>query len=195
MEKIILATASPYRQEAFKMLDIDFEAEASEIDENFNGRPEDPEKLVSELAKRKAEQVAKNHKEGIIIGFDSIGWFKNKILEKPKNRREACERLKMLSGGNHQFYTGICIVDLSKKESLSRVVKTDIKLKELSDDEINKYLSQDPHYATYAIGFDPLKHYSSSFAESISGSYNNYLRGIPLEVIVRMLKEIGYKIS
>lgn len=192
--KIILATTSPYRQEAFGMLGIDFEATGSNVDENFDERPSHPEKLVLELAKRKAESVAENYKEDIVIGFDSIGYFNDEILEKPKDRNEAFQRLKKLSGNIHKFYTGIHLINISGNKTLFGVAETEIKLRELSDAEINKYLDQDPHFTTYAIGFDPLCHYSSSFTESINGSYNNYLRGIPLETIVGLLKEIGYKI-
>lgn len=192
--KIILATTSPYRQEAFGMLDIDFEAAGSNIDETFDGRPDNPGKLVKELSKRKAESVAKKYKEGIVIGFDSVGWFQGEILEKPKDREESFQRLKKLSGNIHKFYTGIHMINISENKVLSSVAETEIKLRDLSDAEVNKYLDQDPRFMTYAIGFDPLCHYSSSFTESIKGSYNNYLRGIPLETIVELLKEIGYNI-
>lgn len=192
--KIILATTSPYRQEAFKMLGIDFEARGSDINEDFDGRPDTPRDLVTELAKRKAESVAANYSEGIVIGFDSVGWFDQKILEKPKTREEAFQRLKKLSENTHKFYTGIHVINISENKVFSRLAETEIKLRKLSAEEINKYLEQDPAYTTYAIGFDPLKHYSASFSESIKGSYNNYLRGIPLETIVELLKEAGYTI-
>ena len=92
--KIILATTSPYRIEAFKKLDLDFDAEGSNVDEYGIERPEKPVELVQFLAKLKAEAVAKNHSKGIVIGFDSVGYFQGKILEKPKNREEIINRLK-----------------------------------------------------------------------------------------------------
>lgn len=194
MNKIILATRSPYRQEAFGLLGLDFLAEGSDIEENFEGRPNNPEELVKHLSRLKAEAVAKNHSEGIVIGFDSVGWFGDTILEKPKTKEEAFKRLRFLSGKNHQFYTGIYIINTSTGHTLSRVVKTDILVRKLRDSEINKYLNQDPNFNTYAIGYDPLGHYSSSFACRIEGSYNNYLRGIPLETIVEMLPIVGYEL-
>jgi septum formation protein len=192
--KIILATKSPYRKEAFECLGLDFITEGSEVDENFMGRPDDPKELVLELAKRKAEFVAKNHKEGIVIGFDSIGWFEGKVLEKPEDRQESLERIKMLSGKIHYFYTGVHIINIEKNITKSEMSETEITLRDITETEINKYLDQDPNFNTYAIGFDPLGHYSISFAISINGSYNNYLRGIPLELIVKILKEAGYEI-
>jgi septum formation protein len=190
--KIILATTSPYRQEAFKSLNIDFVSEGSNVEEYFNKRPENPEDLVRELSKLKAEAVKKNHKEGIIIGFDSVGFFNGKILEKPKSKEEAYNRLKSLSGNNHQFYTGIFMIKSKNGRRLSNVVKTEIYMRKLDDKEINKYLNEDPNFCTYALGYDPLGNYSSSFVKKIYGSYNNLIRGIPLEETVEMLYELGF---
>lgn len=195
MNKIILATKSPYRKEAFAELGLDFDVRGSEIEEDFVGRPTDPKELVLELSKRKAEDVAKKFTNEIIVGFDSVGYFDGKIQEKPKSREEEVERIKVLSGNTHYFYTGIHIINLENDRTQSGVSDTKINLRQISDNEIEKYLDQDPNFNTYAIGYDPLGHYSMTFPESIEGSYNNYLRGIPVEKIVAMLKEVGYEIK
>lgn len=195
MKKIILATTSPFRKEAFGFLGLDFITQDSKVKENFPNRPDEPKKLVLELAKRKAEAVAKNYKEGIVIGFDSVVWFNKKILEKPKSRTEAFKRIKACSGKIHYFYTGIYLIDIGTRHSLSRLSKTEITLRDITGEEINKYLNQDKNFTKIAIGFDPWGYYSASFVSHIKGSYNNYLRGIPLEIIVEMLKEIGYRVT
>jgi len=192
MKKIILATTSPYRREAFGYLGIPFEAEGSNVDESQLER-DNPEELVKQLSKLKAEAVAKNHSDAIVIGMDSVTYFNGRILEKPKSKEEDFERLKALSGKGHQFYTGIYIVNTATNKTLSKIVITDVFMRELSDEEINKYLEEDPHFNTYALGYDPVKHISSSFVKKIEGSYYNLLGGIPLETIVEMLREIGYK--
>lgn len=191
--KIILATTSPYRQQAFQMLDIPFSAKGSSVNEDFDGRPSNPEKLVASLAKLKAEAVAKNHTDGVVIGFDSVGWFNGKVLEKPKSREEAFDRLHSLSGNNYQFFTGVHVISIPKRRALSRTVKTEVRVRDISDSEIEKYLDQDQNYRTYAQGYDPLGTYGATFIKAIEGSYNNVLRGIPLETIVEMLKELGYE--
>lgn len=193
MSKIILATTSPYRIEAFKFLGIDFESEGSKVDESQSER-RDPEELVKTLSKLKAEAVAKNHSDAIVIGMDSIGCFNGKILEKPKSKEEASERFKSLSGNKFEFYTGIHIINTSTQATVSKVVKSELSMRELSEKEINQYLEQDPHYNTYALGFDPLTKISSSFIAKLAGSYNNVLRGMPLEVMQEMLSEVGYKL-
>jgi len=124
--------------------------------------------------------------------MDSVGYFDNKILEKPKSREEGFQRLKALSSKGFSFYTGIYIINTGSGKTIERVVKTNIFMRDISDEEINKYLDEDPNYNTYALGFNPLGHFSSTFIEKIEGSYNNLLRGIPLEAMVGMLSEAGY---
>ncbi len=192
MQKIILATTSPYRREVFGYLGINFEVEASKIDESQAER-KDPEELVKTLSKLKAEAVAKNRLEAIVIGMDSVTYFNGQILEKPKSREEAFQRLKSLSGNKHRFYTGIYMINTTSNKTISRVVKTDVFMRELSEKEINQYLNEDSNFNTYALGYDPIKHISASFVKRIEGSYYNFLGGIPLETIIEMLKEIGYK--
>lgn len=198
-QKIVLATTSPYRKAAFEMLGIPFETMGSDVDEYFDGRPDDPAGLVAHLAKLKAEAVAKkNIGPNIIIGFDSVGWFDGKVLEKPQTTEEAQKRLQALSGNCYQFFTGlhVILIDSSGEEKIiSRVVKTDIQMREISDAEIDWYLKQDnPNFKSYAQGYDPLGTYGATFIKEIHGSYNNPLRGIPLETIMEILNELGYKI-
>jgi septum formation protein len=190
--KIILATTSPYRQEVFKSLGIDFAAEGSNVDESKAER-NDPKDLVKELSKLKAEAVSQKHENAIVIGMDSVGYFNGKILEKPKSKEEAFERMKSLSGKSHDFYTGICIINTVLKKEISRIVKTEIRLRDFSEKEIELYLKEDELYNTYALGYDPLGRYSSTFASGITGSYLNFLKGMPLEVMPEMLKEAGYE--
>lgn len=192
MPKIILATTSPYRIEAFGFLGIDFQPEGSKVDESQAER-DDPEKLVETLSRMKAEAVAKNHADALVIGMDSVAYFEGKILEKPKSREEDFERLKALSGKEHEFFTGIFMVNTATGQEKGAVVKTEMSFREISEQEINQYLDSDPHFNTYALGYDPLQHISSSFIRKIEGSYNNIIRGIPLEVVIEMLHQMGIK--
>jgi septum formation protein len=195
MTKLILATSSPFRLKAFDYLDLEFIAQSSNVDERFEGRPTDPKKLVKCLAKLKAEHIAKEYSEGIVIGFDSVGCHKKHILEKPKSRQVAYYRLKALSGNKLNFYTGVHMINCEKGTVLSDVASTTIFMREITDLEINKYLDQDPKFDTSALGFNPLKFYSATFAKKITGSYNNFTRGMPLELISEMLPKIGYKVK
>ncbi len=191
MAKIILATTSPYRKKIFETLGIPFEVEGSNVDESQLER-NNPEELVKELAKLKAEAVARNHNDAIVIGFDSVGYFNGKFLEKPKSKEEAFERLQSLSGGNHQHYTGIYIINTKSDKTISGVDKADIFMRDYSDKEIEEYLKQGSEFNRFALGYDTEKQISASFIQKIEGNHLN-LKGIPLSVLVEMLREIGYK--
>ncbi len=192
MSQLILATSSPYRQGAFRFLGLDFIAHGSNVDERSGDRPQDPHTLVLYLAELKAKAVARKFRSGIVLGFDSVGVFGTQILEKPRSREEAHMRLKALSGKRHHFSTGIFMLNIGTGQQMSRVVSTEIQLRNLTDSEISKYLDQDPQFNTYALGYDPLGHYSSTFATAVNGSYNNFLHGIPLEAVIEMLPKVGY---
>ncbi len=195
MVQIILATQSKYRIEGFKETGLSFVSKASNIDEYFKERPKDPKELVLHLAEKKAKEIEKNYSSGIIIGFDSVAYFDGEILEKPKSKTDCFKRLKKLSGKDHEFYTGIYMKNIDSSKELKKIVETKIKLRDLKNSEIEMYLNQDSEYNKKALGYDPLKYYSSTFVKEITGSYTNIIRGVPLETIIEMLHEIGYNLT
>lgn len=195
MQEIILATTSVYRLEIFQRLWLPFTSEWSNVDEYIADRPSDPEKLTTYLAKLKAESVAKNHSTWIVIWFDSVGFFDWNILEKPTSREEWFKRLKEMSGKKFMFYSWIFMIDKESQKTLSSCTVTESKMRKYDDNDINKYLDNcNEKYKTHAHGFDPLNYYSMSFIESIVGNPLNVIMSIPVDKIIEMLKEIGYKI-
>jgi len=106
---IILASASPRRQELFKELGLKFSIKVKSIEENYPSNLNE-EEITNYLAELKAKafegELAEND---IVITSDTIVWLNNKPLEKPKNKEEAIEMLQELSGTNHKVITSICI--------------------------------------------------------------------------------------
>ncbi len=191
-QKIILATSSVHRQKVFRDAGFEFEARSSDIDERFEGRPSNPAELVRKLSELKAKKVAEDYSAGVIIGFDSVGYFNGNIFEKPISEEDAFERLKKLSGNDYSFFTGIYMINKDNNKEASRVVETKATMRVLEDEEILDYLraDKDKVYQTYAQGFDLINGRSSTFIKSINGSYLNILQGIPLETIVEMLQGV-----
>ncbi|WP_372792435.1 Maf family nucleotide pyrophosphatase [Lutibacter sp.] len=135
---IILASASPRRQELFKELGLKFTIKVKSIEENYPSNLNE-EEITNYLAELKAKafegELAKND---IVITSDTIVWLNNKPLEKPKNKEEAIEMLQELSGTNHKVITSICI-----KTSTSQKVFFDITIvhfKHLTIEEIEFYV-------------------------------------------------------
>ena len=184
--KLILATTSKFRIKAFRNLGIPFEAVDSKVDEKKFSR-DNPEKLVSELSFRKAKAVAEKYSNSIVLGLDSIGYHNETILEKPKSKYEAIMRLKKLSGNMHLVITGICVINPNNTSPIIKVVKTKVFMRNLSNEEIESYVNNDPNILHICLGYDPEIRLSASFVEKIEGSYQNLLYGMPLETIAKLL--------
>ena len=190
MMNIVLATASPYRIEAMRVVGIPFEAIKSDVDEYFAGRPSSPYELVKCLSRMKAEEVAKDCIDSLVIGLDSVGFFGGIILEKPRTREEAAKRLKMLSGCSHEFYTGVTAINTKTKDIYQEVVMTQVRFRELKAEEISRYLDQDASHLTRALGYDPSNHLSATFIRDIHGDLFNLSKGIPIATILSMIQSI-----
>ena len=84
------------------------------------------------------------------------------------------------------------MMNLDTKIILNDIVETKAFIRDLSDNEINMYLDQDPMYKTYALGYSPPEHYSATFIDRLEGSPHNIFWGLPVERIIPMLTRIGY---
>lgn len=185
--KIILASASPRRQELLKKVLEDFTVIISDFPEEtveFNG---DFEEYVKEVSKGKALDVSsKLVGDSLVIGADTIVAFEGKVLGKPKNNEEAYAMLKMLSGKVHKVYSGITIMKTLTSEVLSRSVATKIKFSDLSDEEILNYVNTgDALDKAGAYGIQGL---AGVFVEEIQGCYYNAV-GLPINTLNSMLKD------
>lgn len=191
-QNLVLATISPYRLGIFKNLWIHFISEWSNVDENTPDRPAEPETLTKYLAKLKTEAVAQNHRTWIVIGFDTVGYFDGKILEKPKTREMAYVRLKSLSGKSFTYTTGIYALNLDTQQTITRTAQTEIYMRTYTDQEINFYLDNcNEAYKTHAHGFNPENYYSMSFIQKVVWDPNGTI-GIPLWEIMSVLTEVWY---
>lgn len=106
---IILASASPRRQELLKLITKDFAVMPSDIDESVPSNIE-TEKSPEYLAVKKAKHIYENgHKNDVVIGCDTGVFIDGKMLGKPKNKQDAKDMLAELSGRTHKVITGCCI--------------------------------------------------------------------------------------
>lgn len=181
-EKVILASASPRRKELLSMIYSDFEVCVSEVEEIV---PPDIAPLSSPeyLAKLKAMDVAKKYPDSLVIGADTSVFAGDKILGKPKNRNEAFDMLKLLSGNVHKVVTGCAVVKGNAHHSFS--VTTEVEFYKLSDIEIWEYIdSGDPFDKAGGYG---IQTGGVFFVKGINGDYNNVV-GLPVAELSRQIK-------
>ena len=180
---IILASASPRRQELFKELGIPFSIKIKSVEEVYSSQLKAAE-ITNYLALLKAKAFENElHKNDIIITSDTIVWLNDKPLEKPKNSEEATLMLQQLSGKSHEVHTSVCIKTLANELVFSDLTK--VFFKELSISEINYYVENyKPFDKAGAYGIQEWIGFIG--VTRIEGSYYNVM-GLPVHKLYEEL--------
>ncbi len=176
--KIILASKSPRRHYLLKELGLDFEIKTIDVDEVYPKELE-AEQIALFLCELKANAFTSNDIDDktIVITADTIVWFNNGILNKPKDYIDAVNILQKLSGNRHEVYTGVCLK--SNKKQKSFFARSDVYFKNLSLDEIHWYIENyKPYDKAGAYGAQEWLGYIG--IEKIEGSYFNVM-GLPTQ--------------
>jgi septum formation protein len=188
MKKIILASASPQRRNLMKILGLPFTVTPSRAKENTRVTSGCAH-LVQANALRKAQEVARRVREGIIIGSDTVVYsYKKRLILKPLNMRDAKKNLKELMARPHWVYSGVAIVDAKTGRTQIGWEKTKVFMAKLSDKAIDRY-HQFVSPMDKAGGFD-IEGKGALFIPRIEGCYFNVV-GLPLAKLAAMLKKFG----
>ncbi len=180
---LILASASPRRQELLKRITEDFTVHPVDADETLPaGMP--VELAPSFLADAKAQAAAKLFPEDIVIGCDTIVVLEDEIMGKPRDREDAYRMLRRLSGETHKVMTGTALY--CGKKSTVFTTETLVTFYELTDAEIEQYLDTgEPFDKAGAYG---IQGYGCLLVRSIEGDYNNVV-GLPVAALSRALQQ------
>lgn len=187
--KLILASSSPRRIELLRKLGLEFEVMPPIWETKIMS--DDPVEVAEYIALEKARAVAGFLTEGIVIGADTIVYVDGRMLGKPKDVEEAKMFLRMLSGKVHDVITGIALINAANNREIVDHEITKVKFRELSDEEINWYVSTgEPLDKAGAYAIQGL---GCLFIEKIEGDFFNVV-GLPLAKLYVMLKQMGYDI-
>lgn len=189
--KLILASSSPRRSQILTGLGLVFEVqEPNDVNEYMKTTEvhRTIEEVIKVNAKIKAEKVAENNRDAIVIGCDTIIVFNNEIIGKPNTHEKARETLKKLSGQEHSVLSGLAVIDTVTNKELVAYEKTKIKFRNLSDEEIDDYIATgEPLDKAGAYG---IQERGELFVEEIEGSFSNVV-GLPKELLIRFLHELN----
>lgn len=191
--KLVLASTSRRRRKILKDHGINFLPAKSNLDEEklikkFKKLPK--EELVGLLALSKAISVFVERKANlseIIVGFDTIVVCKNKIIGKPKNKKDALSKLLFLSNKSHHVYTGIGLIDQKNKILLTDFEVTNINMKKISKKEAISYINTNEPMdkaGAYAI-----QGKGKRFIKSIKGDFFNVV-GLPISKFLNILRTL-----
>ena len=180
--KYVLASASPRRRELLKQIIDDFEICPAEAEEKVN-LSLFPDQIACALAESKCDEAFRKYPEATVIGCDTIVVFQNEILGKPKDREDAFNTLKKLSGRTHYVITGVCVRNKFKK--LVEFDTTEVKFNTLTDECIEKYIATgSPMDKAGSYGIQ-----DGGVVKEYFGSYTNVV-GLPVTLVKKMLEEV-----
>ncbi len=180
---VVLASASPRRQQLLSMLGIEAIIAPAHLDEESLA-VQNPRQSVELLALRKAQHVQRSYPDAIIIGADTTVILDGRVLNKPADADDAHRMLSLLSGRTHQVMTGIAIVWQAHCLVDSRV--TSVTFRSLSADEIAAYVASGAPLdkaGSYGIQDDC----GATFVRAVEGCYYTVV-GLPVELLYRMLR-------
>ncbi|MGD0570942.1 MAG: Maf family protein [Candidatus Sulfotelmatobacter sp.] len=202
---IVLASASPRRQELLRNAGIPFTVQAPDIDETPLAG-EAPRHCAERLAREKALAVFKIRPVDFVLGADTIVVVGDLILGKPRDAADAARMLRMLSGRTHEVITGVCVVGpgasgqlpvvsttteqpgIERRELKTASVTTLVTMCEISDAEIRDYIATgEPMDKAGAYAIQGI---ASRWIPRIEGDYSNVV-GLPVALVFRMLRERG----
>lgn len=190
MRKIILASTSPRRKELLEKTGLQFEIRESNYEEDMT-LPFPPAELAQYLSRGKAEAVAQNENDAIIIAADTFVVLEGKPLGKPRDKGDALLMLEQLNGKVHEIVTGYTIVDARTGKSISKAVTSRVHFKQLSPAVLKNYVdSGEPlgkagSYAIQGLGALLIKKFEGDFFGAM---------GLPISDLAKTLKEFGVDI-
>jgi septum formation protein len=184
----VLASASPARRRLLQSIGINPLVCVSYFDES-QIKLTDPIALVEKLALCKAEIVAKQVNDSLVLGCDSVLVIDDEIHGKPRDAAEAFIRWQQMRGNHGTLYTGHALIDLCQNRTLVRCGMTKVYFGRVSDAQIQAYIDTGEPLA--CAGCFALEGKGSSFVDRIEGCHSNVI-GLSLPLLRSMLAELRY---
>lgn len=190
-QPLVLASTSVYRCELLKRLRIPFQTAAPDVDET--PLPGEGAKQTSwRLSREKAQAVAANHPDALIIGSDQVALLGEEQIGKPLTHDNALRQLRTMRGQSVNFYTALTLLNARTGEMQTEVAENRVSFRELSDDEIESYLRKEQPY--HCAGSAKSEGLGIALISRIEGDDPNALIGLPLILLVSMLKKQGVSV-
>ncbi len=186
---IFLASSSQYRRSLLDRFLDEYEAISPEVDES-NDEGLGPLELASHLARKKAEAVAINARQALVIGADQLAVLDDQVLGKPGDHQKAVEQLLAASGKTVTFLTAVCILDPIGRTRHEHVDHTSVRFRQFDRRLVEVYLRHDEPYD--CAGSFKIEGAGFVLFESIDTDDPTALIGLPMIWVAGRLLELGY---
>lgn len=190
-QPLVLASTSIYRSELLSTLQIPFQIAPPNVDETpLSG--EDAKQTSTRLSQLKAQAVAPNHPDALIIGSDQVALLDGQQLGKPLTHDNAVRQLRAMRGKTVVFYTALTLLNAVDGSMQTDLSETHVSFRQLGDDEIERYLIKEQPY--HCAGSAKSEGLGIALISNIMGDDPNALIGLPLISLVTMLKKQGVNV-
>lgn len=185
LPRIVLASASPRRNELLKQLGVPFDVIPAKAEE-ITPKHLSPHEVCQVNAHRKARAIAREQPNALVIGADTVVALGLSIFGKPKDMEQARRMLRVLSGKTHDVITGIALMHLAVRRERLFAVSTRVIFRKLNTAQIAKYLAQVD--TLDKAGAYAIQEHGEMIIEQINGSFSNVV-GLPLERLEQELRD------
>jgi septum formation protein len=186
-KKLILASASPRRRELLGELGVPFDIVVAEVTEHEETST-DPRVMVAHNAALKADWVAAQNPDAVVLGADTTVFIDQHALNKPRDRDEARAMLRRLSGRTHTVFTGLAVRRQRDRLAIDEGVASEVTFRSLDDAIIEEYLSR-VHTLDKAGGY-AIQEHGDLIIAGYRGSFSNIV-GLPQETTKQILTRCG----
>jgi len=186
--QLILASTSVYRRQLLERLRIPFVVISPEVDESALAG-ESPEQLARRLALAKAQAVATQHPESVVIGSDQVADLTGEALGKPHTHERAVAQLQRMRGHTVIFQTGVAVVCRATHFSQVDLAPVSVRFKMLTDAQIEHYLLAERPYD--CAGSAKSEGLGIALLECIDNDDPTALVGLPLIRTCMLLEAAG----
>lgn len=187
--RILLASASRYRQGLLDRFLDDYETVTPGIDESAEPG-EDPETLAGRLARKKAESVSSTSQNALVIGADQLAVLDGTVLGKPGEHQKAVEQLLAASGKVVTFLTAVCVLDPVSRQRFEHIDKTTVRFRRFDRRLADSYLRHDKPYD--CAGSFKIEGAGFVLFESVTTDDPTALIGLPMIWLAGILNELDY---
>jgi septum formation protein len=181
--QIVLASASPRRQELLKNAGVEFVVKPANISE-IRREDEAPQAFAERMAREKARAIFAGMSDQTVLGADTIVVVDDLVLGKPENELDAGRMLHLLSGRKHHVITGVCLIGNNFEDVRSET--TAVHFSALTNADIREYIATGEPMdkaGAYAI-----QGAASRWISKIEGDYSNVV-GLPVALVQQMLRD------
>jgi septum formation protein len=185
LRPLVLASASPRRRLLLEEAGYRFEVDPSGVEEPEPSGPVDPAAYAAALAWRKAAEVARRRRDGLILAADTVCAVGGTILNKPSDRADAERMIRLQEGRDTEVLTGLCLYRAEASRWVGAIESSVVRFRPLSDAEREAHLDSGKwrdKAGAYGVQDD------DPFVSVVAGSWSNVV-GLPMECLAALLRD------